>query len=147
MANYGILGTPMSLKFEIEMTGDIEKGEKYEYSKQLEVADRYEVPSGHLFVIESVGIYSSLQQNDKLYPSIHSSIREDKKGGLIYPIALLGANASHNVKMPLRRFGSQQLLLYANEYVNVSAIRSNDVGEVGRAYIMFNISGRLLGPA
>jgi hypothetical protein len=66
-------------------------------------------------------------------------------GGLnVYLITVLGSTSSpDDPNFPFRRFGSQQLLLYANERVDVTAVRSSTTGE---ALVEFNVSGRLLFP-
>ena len=130
MTDYGILGTPFTLASAISMT-------QGEFSKQETL---YTIPEDRLFIIEYIGIGSSLQPQQELSAAIMPVF----DGGLtVYPIAVLGTTSSHNPGMPLRRFGSQQMLLYANDHIDISAVRSSDEGE---AHIEFNISGRLLEP-
>ncbi len=131
MEDYGLLGKPMTLAKAIVMNpGD--------FSKQENI---FMVPADHLFIIESVGVGASLQEDQTL----SSSIMPVLDGGLtVYPLAILGESASHNPQMPLRRFGSQYILLYANNRIDIGAFRSNDAGS---AQIEFNVSGRLLVPA
>lgn len=106
-----------------------------EFSKQENI---YTVPEGRLFVIEYIGIASSLQAQQELY----TAIMPVYDGGLtVYPVNLPGTGPSYNPAMPLRRFGSKRLLLYANDRIDVSAVRGNDKGQ---AQIEFNVSGRLV---
>ena len=129
------LGTPIAFATSLGMS-------QGEFSKQKTV---YTVPAGRMFIIEYIGIHSSLPPDQELSPAILPSFNDGNQTGLtVYPIALPGKGASHNPNMPLRRFGSQQLLLYANHSVDISAIRSSVEGE---ASVEFNISGRLVSSA
>jgi hypothetical protein len=132
MTNYGMLGSPLALASALSMAPG-------EFSKQKTL---YTVTDDRLFIIEYIGIHSSLQASQELSAAIMPAFNDGTKVGLtVYPIAISGTGASHNPAMPLRRFGSQELLLYANDRVDISALRSSDGGE---AHIEFNISGRLL---
>jgi hypothetical protein len=130
MTDYGSMGTPVAIAGAISLNPG-------QWSDQREM---YTVPSGQLFIIEFVSIAASLQPQQDLCAAILPVF----DGGLTtYSIMTPGKTNSHNTQMPLRRFGSQQVLLYANQRVEVSAIRSDDADG---GHVEFNISGRLLVP-
>ncbi len=127
MTTDGITGTPFTQATIIQM----DSGEE---SKQVTLFQGIE---DKIVVVESVGINAFLQQGQELVPSI---IPISDEGTTVYPIALPGSSSFSDPELPFRRFGSQQLLLYANK-IEVSVTRSNTAG---KAHIEFNISGRML---
>ena len=128
MMVYGSMGTPIAMAGAISLSPG-------QWSDQMEI---YTVPSGQLFVIEFVSIAASLQPQQEICAAIMPVF----DGGLTtYSIVTPGKTNSHNPQMPVRRFGSQSVLLYANQRIEISAIRSDDANE---GHVEFNISGRLL---
>jgi hypothetical protein len=128
MDDYGLLGVPFARASAVGIpSGEFAVQETF-----------YTVPENSLLVIEYVGIGASLRDQEELYTTIMPVF---DSGLTVYPIALPGKAASHHPDMPLRLFGGQRVLLYANERVDISAVRS---GTEGEAHIEFNISGRLL---
>jgi hypothetical protein len=130
MTDYGSMGTPVAMATAISLDPGIVSDQKPIYA----------VPSGQLFIIEYIGIGASLQPHQELCAAVLPVF----DGGLtVYPIVTPGKSNSHNPQMPLRRFGSQQVLLYADQRVEISAFRSDAADE---AHIEFNLSGRLVTP-
>ena len=131
MADYEIVGTPFAQAATISLSqGDLKKQETV-----------YTIPDNQLLIIECIGINSFLQPQQEILTAIMPVL----DGGLtVYPVPVIGTlDSPDDPQFPFRRFGGQQLVLYANERVDITVVRNSADGE---ALIEFNISGRLLEP-
>jgi hypothetical protein len=97
-------------------------------------------PGGKLFIAEFVGINAFVQKNQDLFVSLQVIT---SSGPGIYPIVAAGMMTGSDPTFPVRRFGSQQLLLYAdaNSEITVAVARNNGTG-LARAFI--DVCGRIV---
>lgn len=95
-----------------------------------------------LFVVEFVGINGFMQQNQSLFVSLE--VYTNSVPG-IYPIVTAGISNISDPIFPVRRFGSQQVLLYSDpdSQIILTAARDNVNAD---ARIFVDISGRLVKP-
>jgi hypothetical protein len=104
-------------------------------------------PLDKLFIVEFVGINGFVQPDQHLFVSL-------QVGAGIYPIVLLGVltnavpiggSTKADPTFPVRRFGSQQLLLYADPGSNITVAVARDNGNAD-ARVSVDVSGRIITP-
>src|SRR5215475_7333377 len=85
--------------------------------EKLKEAQLPNIPKNALFIIEFVSINSFLQQNQQ--PFVSLGVTTDTVTG-IYPIVPTGSMASTEPAFAVRKFGSQQVLLYADKSTDIT---------------------------
>ena len=100
------------------------------------------IAKDRLFVVEFVGVNGFLQQNQTLFVALE--VHTNSLPG-IYPIVTNGTSTISDPSLPARRFGSQQILLYADpdSQIVVTAARHNGNAD---ARIFVDLCGRLVKP-
>jgi hypothetical protein len=100
------------------------------------------IAKNRLLVVEFVGVNGFVQQNQSLFVSLEVYTNSVPR---IYPIVANGTSTISDPALPARRFGSQQVLLYADpdSQIIVTAARDNGNAE---ARIFVDLSGRLVKP-
>jgi hypothetical protein len=100
------------------------------------------IAKDRLFVVEFVGVNGFLQQNQTLFVALE--VYTNSLPG-IYPIVTNGTSTISDPAFPARRFGSRQILLYADpdSQIVVTAARHNGNAD---ARIFVDLCGRLVKP-
>ena len=100
------------------------------------------IPKDRLFVVEFVGVNGFLQQDQTLFVALE--VHTNSLPGT-YPIVTNGTSTISDPSFPARRFGSQQILLYADpdSQIVVTAARHNGNAD---ARIFVDLCGRLVKP-
>lgn len=110
-----------------------------EETKEIQLPN---IAKNRLFIVEFVGVNGFVQQNQSLFVSLE--VYTNSVPG-IYPIVTNGTSTISDPALPARRFGSQQVLLYADtdSQIIVTAARHNGNAD---ARIFVDITGRLVKP-
>lgn len=107
-------------------TGGVINLSNGEETKEIQLP---EIAKNRLFVVEFVRLNGFVQQNQTLFVSFEVYTNSVPR---IYPIVTTGTSIISDPALPARRFGSQQVLLYADSdsQIIVTAARDNGNAEV-----------------
>jgi hypothetical protein len=100
------------------------------------------IAKNRLFVVEFVGVNGFVQQNQTLFVSLEVYTNSVPR---IYPIVTTGTSTISDPSLPARRFGSQQVLLYADPDSQIIVTAARDNGNAD-ARIFVDLCGRLVKP-
>ena len=99
-------------------------------------------PQNKLLIVEFVGINGFVQPNQHLFVSLE--VYTNSVPG-IYPIVPIGVSTIADPTFPTRRFGSQQVLLYADPDSEITVAVARDNGNAA-ARVFVDVSGRIVTP-
>jgi len=96
------------------------------------------MPEGKLLIIHTVGINAFLNTNQDLVTFVEPFL---DGGATVFSIVVNGESSNSAPSLPLRKFASQNLSLYADTRVDIISSRSATNGAV---QVEFNISGKFV---